>query len=695
MTADSATIEGDLAIATGDVRLVRGKQALEAPELTYDRGANRAIAEQGLRYVREGISLDAETADVDIDDRTGTFGQTRFAVTANGGRGQAARIESLDNGTYRLTEADYTTCPGPDPAWQLTAETIRLDRTSGRGEAFDTVLHFFDWPVFYSPYLNFPIDDKRHTGFLTPTIGSSGDSGFELAAPFYINIAPGRDATVTPRLLTDRGLQLAGQFRYLNPHSTGSIEAEVLPSDQAYGDDRALLHIEHKGRLTPNIGLDANYSRASDDEYFEDLGSTLARTSQSQLEQRVRLTAASPGVRFALLGQDFQTLANDDDGPAFTRDPYARLPAAQLSLLSPTRHLQAGLDAEVVNFSHDNAVEGLRYNLRPRALWGMDTRGWYIQSEASYYYTRYDLDGPGRAVRNREIPSVSVDAGLRFQRLLDNGWIQTLEPRAKYLYNEHEAQGGLPLFDTGIPDLHYERLFADNRFTGNDRIGDANQVALGVTSRFIEPESGRTAVRLDLGRVYGFRDLEVRLPTRSPIGYGNRHSDIVANAEYRPAADWHTSATTQYDPDSERINRGAVRAGYDDRDRRRITVGYHFFRDLRPLPDGPGFETLEQTQLTAAWPLNEAWHAIGRWNYSLEKSQSVNTLAGLEYRASCCWALRGAWRRYVDDDEGEYDTAIMFQIEFTGLGRFGDDIESLLEHDIVSTDSDYDSLQFP
>lgn len=695
VTADAAIITEDIAIATGDVRMEWNKQALEAPKLRYNRNTGRVTAEQGLRYRRAGINVDADTAHVDIDDGTGTFVDTRFIMSGNGGHGEAAEITWVGQGRYRLSDADYTTCPGPDPAWRLTADEIQLNRKTGRGEAFGTVLHFFGVPVFYTPYLNFPIDDKRHTGFLTPTIGFSDDSGFELAAPFYINLAPDHDATITPRFLSKRGLLIAGQFRYLNPHSTGAIEAEILPSDEKFGDDRELVHFDHTGRLTRSVALDIDYGWASDDQYFEDLGSTLASVSHAQIEQRIRLTVASPGIHFALLAQDFQSMGDDDNQGLFNREPYARLPAARLSLLSQTGSWQVGLDASVTNFQHDTRVDGLRYHLRPRIRWSTQKPGWFIVSEASYDYTRYDLEGPGRVIRNRGIPSFSVDAGLRFRRVLDNGWIQTLEPRAKYLYTAYEEQSALPVFDTGTPDLHYQRLFADNRFTGIDRIGDANQITLGVTSRLIEPESGRTVLRLGIGRVYGFRELRVQLPTGSPIGYGERHSNIVANAQYRPAANWYAGVTTQYEPTTERVNRASARAGYNDDEGHRLNVAYHFFRALRPQPNGPGFETLEQTELTVAWPLGDSWQFIGRWNYSLEKSQSVNTLVGLEYDASCCWAIRGAWQRVVGDSQGQYDTAIMLQIELTGLASFGDSIESLLEHDIVSRDSTYYHLRFP
>lgn len=697
LTADEASLasEDDTALARGNVRLERGEQALEAPVLRYNRATGRALAPEGLRYARPGLSLRADFADVMVDGRTGVFENADFALTENGGRGHARRVESLAANRVRLHDTDYSTCAGEDKAWRLTADRIDLNRDNGRGEAFGTTLRLADVPLFYTPYLNFPIDDRRHTGFLTPTLGVSGDNGVEFAAPYYLNLAPDRDATVIPRLLTRRGLQLGGEFRYLNPHSHGTAGAELLPDDNETGNDRYLLSLRHEGRLTPNVAVAADYTKVSDDEYFQDLDNTLARNSESQLERTLQITAAREGVRFSALAQNFQTL--EDDRGAFRTDPYERLPQARLSLLSPTHPWRVGMDSEFASFRRDGGLDGLRYDLRPRLGWDMDAGGWYARTEAAYRYTRYDLDVPAgtQATPSRSIPTLTADTGLRFLRRLDNGWLQTLEPRAFYLYSGYEDQSALPVFDTGVPDLHFERLFAANRFVGGDRVGDANRVTLALTSRFIDPESGRTLVKLDLGRAYGFRDPRVRLPQRSALGFGDRHSDVVANIEASPWAHWHAGATAAIDPDEDRANRASIRAGYRGDDDTRVDVGYRFYRDFRPTPNGTGFETLEQTDVSAVLPVAERWKFIGRWNYSLERRQSVETLAGVAYRPSCCWAVRTAWRRYLRNDEGDFDTAIMLQIELTGLGRFGEDIEAELDRDIVGDYSAFSDIRFP
>ncbi|MFC3105992.1 LPS-assembly protein LptD [Salinisphaera aquimarina] len=731
LVADQASLQNEVAEATGNVRLERNGQALEAPFVRYDRKTGEARARDGLKYYRPGLFLTADNGDVQVDDETGQFNGATYSIITNGGRGEAGTVTSLGNGNYELTDANYSTCAGETKAWMLSAKRIKLDREKGRGEAFNSTMRFYGVPVFYSPYLNFPIDDKRHTGVLPPTIGASSDSGFELAVPYYINIAPNYDATIVPRLLADRGLQLGGQLRYLYAHHRGEFDGEYLPSDNKYGDDRSLFHYEHVGRFNPYVSIEANYTRVSDGNYFDDLSSGLSRTSGSQLERAIRLTMADTGIRFTLLAQDFQTLEEKDDNNsdnnfnrAFTNDPYTRLPQARLEMLSPSSPFQAGLNAEFSNFKRDDDIDAYRVDAQPRLLWGVDQGGWYANSEANYRVTQYRLRGFDDApnvdagdyeddVITRDIPQFRAETGLRFARTFNEGWVQTLEPRLQYLYTGYEDQSNIPVFDSGVADLQFDRLFADNRFVGSDRIGDANQLTVGVTSRFISPDSGRTVAKLDLGRVTGFRDLRVNVPTSGEIGYGERGSDYVAGVEIRPTRHIRARTTVQYDPDDSRINRAIAAASYTTDAGYQLDLAYRRYRDYRPLRQAnnndntidivPGeFESLEQTAIGVRAPVTANLDVLGRWNYSLERSQNVETLAGFEYRPSCCWAGRVAWRHYVADDDGSFDSAIMFQFVLNGLGQFGETVRSFVDNDVYdsedtsrrSSDS-FDTIRFP
>lgn len=705
LTADTALLEQNgLARAVGHVRLVRGVQALQAPRLVYDRKSTRVTAPDGLHYYRPGIQLKAGQASVAVDQQTGTLEDVHFGLSANGGHGQAHKVQLKGAKHASLFGANYTTCPTTGiPAWQLSAGEIDLNRESGRGVAHNAVMRIHGWPVFWTPYINFPIDNKRHTGFLIPTLGNSSRSGFELATPYYLNIAPGLDATLTPRVLTRRGLQLGGQLRYLNAHNKGQLVGEFLPVDRRHDhDNRSLIQIQHTGRLGRHFGVEVNYSHVSDDDYFDDLGSGLSSTSHSQLEQRIVLGFAATGIRLAVLAQGFQNL---DDNPlsSLNLDAYNRLPQVTLSVLSPTAPWRIGLDASMTSFERRSSINGRRYNLRPRVIWRTDHGGWYFKSQAAYRLTYYRLDhlppGADNSIQ-RHLPSFSAELGLRFQRVLGNGWVQTLEPRLHYLYMGYDNQLAIPLFDTGRTDLDFNRLFSRNRFLGADRIGDANQLTLGVTSRFLEPNSGRTVLKVDLGRVFGFRDLRVHLPGRALVGYGNRDSDIVTHLVYSPAPAFHGALTLQYDPHDNQLNRSLLRLGYQGDHGKNVEISYRRYRDFRPAPPANTHpETLEQAGVFLQWPVTSGIRFIGRWDYSIQAHRGVNALAGVAYHASCCWAVRVAWNRHIRHESksthpARYDSAVMLQIELTGLGRFGDRINSALRHDIVDNSFGINRLEF-
>lgn len=720
LVANQATVADQIATATGNVHLERNGQTMEAPFVRYNRDTTEADAKGGLKYYRPGLYLTADSARVNTRDRSGQFNDTHYSVIDTGARGKAMTLDSSGDNTYQLTDADYSTCPGPTKAWLLSASRIDLDRNSGRGVAHNATMRIYGVPVLYTPYIDFPIDNQRHTGFLAPTIGASSHSGFELSAPYYFNLGPNYDATLVPRVMAKRGFQLGAQGRYLFKHDRGELDGQYLPSDRKYGADRGLVHFEHLGELNPYVGIQAQYNYVTDKDYFNDLSNNLSHTSTSNLERSLRLTAVKPdaGVRFSLLAQDFQNLNDNFNGIGglYQDQPYKRLPQARLQWLTPSAPFQAGVDAEYTAFDRNNSVTGSRADIRPRLVWGVDHGGWFANSEAAYRVTRYQLHNldqvqptdfvkPTHSTINRDIPSFDLGGGLRFSRDLSNGWIQTFEPRAQYLLVGYQNQSDIPIFDSGVPDLHYDRLFSQNRYTGLDRIGDANQLTLGMTSRFISPDSGRTVAQLDLGRVTGFRNLRVRMPNSGVTGYESKGSDYVAGITVSPSETLRGQATVQYDPHDNQVNRAIATATLGSRSGYQLDLGYRFYRDFRPARNVfrfkndhgnhdtrtnliPGkFENLSQTVLGVRAPITDRFKFVGRWNYSLEHSQNVESLAGIEYSPSCCYAARVALRHYVANNDGSQTNAILFQFVFRGLGQFGNTVQSFVDNNVFSNDT--------
>ncbi|HXG28590.1 MAG TPA: LPS-assembly protein LptD [Nevskiales bacterium] len=673
ITADSIELlDQGVSTLKGDVRLEHNGRVLEADSLFYDRQRNDIDVSGPVRVQDGDLGMVARTGQVDLDSGEGEFGDAEFSLTDGRGRGGARRLRNPRNGVMELEGVSYTTCNPGDDDWLLSADRLRINQNTGIGTARNTVIRFKGVPIFYSPYFSFPTGNERKSGFLVPSIGSSEETGLDIAAPYYFNLAPNVDATLTPRLMTRRGLQMIGDFRYLTRGSEGELAAEYLPSDdEEGGDTRHYTLWRHRALLSRNWALHVDYANVSDEEYFEDLDNTIGSSARNYLNRNARLHYQTAGgwLTFRGLMQDFQSL----DRTLFSgNEPHALQPQLQLDLRSPeTWPVQPGISTEFVRFVHSVGEEGSRIDVRPSLALSLDYLAWYLKSEAAYRYTRYDLDNrlPGLDESlTRSVPSLTLDTGLRFERYTRRGQIQTLEPRLFYVRVPFRDQTDFPDFDTGEPDFEFGQLFVENRYSGIDRIADADQATLALTSQLIDPASGRVGVKAGIGQIYRFDETDVLVPGTVPTDLDR--SDVVAATEIAWARDLSTTLSLQYDPDDSRFDRGSLRMQYRPDRGTVLNAGYRFRRDL-----------LEQTDLSFLWPLSPRWRALGRWNYSLRDDQEVETLAGLEYQ-SCCWALRMAYRRYISDTAGNYNDGIYLQLELTGLARLGDNFQSLLERDV-------------
>jgi LPS-assembly protein len=659
-------------------------QVLTAERGSYDLDTGAFHAEGRVFYRESGVALTGSEMDLQLDTNAGRIAGARYALVEQHGRGRAEHATWDGAGQAALTRATYTTCDPGDPGWLLSATRIDLDFDEGLGEAENAVLRVGGVPLLYTPWAQFPIDDRRRSGLLMPSFGNSSDSGFELAVPYYWNIAPNRDATFTPRLLSKRGLQLGAEYRYLYAHDDdarltqqGQLDLEVLPADDVYGDDRLGLRIEHAGRPAErwSVGLAAGY--VSDRDYLRDLGGTLADTNANYVERRG--FAAYSAADWNLVGQ-FNYLQ-----PLVESRPYQALPQLLLDY-APYRDglLRYGLDGELVRYDRADAadgaaeVTGLRLDLMPWVGARADRSWGYLEPRVGVRHTGYSLDDQlvGSDARpTRTLPLASVDGGLFFDRPAFGGTFrQTLEPRLFYLHVPYEnqndlvtdARGDEVVFDSGLPEFGWNSLFRGNRFSGADRVGDANQLSVAVTSRFVDERNGSERARLDLGQILYFRDRKVTLPGQ--VVETESSSSIVGRATANLGRGVDVAAELVWDPHASRTDLGTFALSYRPDLVRLLRVAY---RD--------NGSDIEQLDLGASWPLTANWHGVARWLYSLEAETSLETFAGFEYK-SCCWAARLVLREFVRDTlvPDDKDTAVMFQLELSGLGRLGDDITSFL-----------------
>jgi len=673
LNADHADFsEAGLSTLTGSVHVTQNGREFAADELEYSEATQHVVTHSESIFRDGRLAIRSRRTDYDLGIGSGVFLDNHFTLRQNSGRGSSRQLTVSKDGVATLEGVRYTTCAPGDEAWSLQANEITLDHENGVGTASNAVLRFQHVPLFYLPYFKFPIDGLRHSGFLFPIVGNNNSNGFDIRWPVYLNLAPNYDATVIPRYLSERGEQIGGRFRYLLPSSVGSLFGEYLPDDQKLGNSRSYLDFQHQGRITSRLGLDARYGEVSDRNYFANFGGGVDLTSTPFLDRGATLTYQAPAnLQIQALVQDYQTLTAPTS--AITT-PYQRLPQIRLNALTKNSFLntRAGIDGEFTNFARANSVEGQRFIAQPYLRWEKDQAAWYARGQADLSYTAYNLTDvtPGQpSGPRRTLPLFNAEGGLRFERLLNDGRVQTLEPQLYYLYVPYRNQDALPLFDSGLPDFDFPQLFARNRYSGQDRISDANQLTTAVTTRLIEPDSGIVRVKATFGQVYYFRGPRVDLPGFNTPSTGS--SDYLASVDYQITRSWSAAATTEIRPELDRINRASLDLRYRDPVAgdagARADFSYRYRNGL-----------LEQTDASFSAPITAAWRLAGRLRYSLRDSSTLEAFGGVEY-GTCCWAISATYRRFLSGGTiDRFSNGFYIQLELKGLTRIGNGFERLL-----------------
>ncbi len=668
LTADQIDLDkAGLSTLAGAVKLRQGEKEFSAEALDYDDQTRRVTVKSESLFRNPQLIIKSQQAEFDLDMESGSFLGADFVLPSRAARGTSDRITVFQSGHADFKVTSYTTCSPDSDAWYLTASDIRLDHDEGLGTARNAVLSLAKVPVLYLPYFQFPIDDRRRSGLLFPTVGESSKTGFDMRWPVYLNLAPNYDATITPRLMTDRGLQFGSDFRYLLGRGEGHAKYEYL-DDREFGQDRSYVQLEHDGLLNQRLGLEIDYNEVSDREYFEDLGGTFELSSITHIERSARLTYQAPAAyTVQALVQNFQPIASQLQS---LDDPYKRLPQIRLDALTKNAlyDTRAGFAGEFVNFAREASVEGMRVDLQPYLRYLHEQQAWYFTSQADLHYTAYNLkdNEAGQPQKpERTLPVLSAEGGLRFERITGSGAIQTLEPRGFALYVPYENQDELPLFDTGEPDFDFVQLFARNRYSGNDRISDAQHVAGALTTRMIDPDTGLARWSASFGQLYRLDQPQVELPDEPAPQSGA--TEFIAQIEYQIAPRWLGLIATQWSPRESQFDRSNFTLRYSDPERgQRFDIAYRYRRDI-----------LEQADVSLSLPVTGSWRIAARSRYSLADNQSLESLAGVEYE-TCCWAVRGSWRRYIASTDGDYNSGVYFQLELKGLTRIGSGFSNLL-----------------
>ncbi|MGA6099648.1 LPS-assembly protein LptD [Stutzerimonas marianensis] len=744
----------EVATLAGDVVLRQGSIQAEADEANLYQLENRGELRGNVRLRDRGALMVGDRAELLLDTGEAKVENAEYVVHEGKVRGNAQYAKREENAIIRLKDGTYTRCEPGDNDWYLQGNNVTLNPATGFGSATNVTLRVKGVPVFYTPYIYFPIDDRRQSGFLAPSISSSSDTGLSLVTPYYFNLAPNFDATLYPNYMSDRGLLMEGEFRYLTRNSEGQFGAAYLDDSNddrklqsEYEDQRWMYSWQHRTGLDSRWLAEVDYTDISDPYYFQDLDTNLDIDQPDHLDQRGTLTYRAPSytARLNVHAYERATIADVT--------PYERLPQLTLNGALPFQPggVRFAYNTEFVSFQRSlrsgyftdedgntgtseqlwydarlsglNRAEGERLHLEPGMSLPLDWSWGFIKPSLKYAYTRYDLtlDNRGRSEvtdfndsPDRSIPIASLDTGLYFDR--DTNWFgkdyrQTLEPRLFYLYVPYEDQSDIPVFDTGESTFSYASLWRENRFSGKDRIGDANQVSLGVTNRWIEP-NGMERQRFSIGQTYYFRDRKVQLPNlEDRPGSTSDVSPYALEYMFRFNRDWRFTSTFNWDPDEGRTRSGSAMFHYQpaDNPNKILNVGYRYRNDTVRFDQATGqwtyggdygtpgtpeyiedYYKINQHDISAIWPIVPQWSVIGRWQHDYSRNRTLEAYGGFEYD-SCCWKLRLINRYWIDYDEtslnpsqnDEPDNGIFLQIVLKGLGGvFGSSTETFLEEGI-------------
>jgi LPS-assembly protein len=662
------------------ILLRRADKLAGADSARYDPETMSLYLTGAVRYEDPGTQIRSDSAEFEYESGRIGFSGAEFWMGSNNSRGAADLLQISQDGLLQLDNVSYTTCPPGSNDWLIQAKDIDLDSRSGIGTARGVKLRFQGIPILYAPYLSFPISDARKSGMLTPEIGSTSRGGNELVIPLYWNIAPNFDATFTPRVLTDRGVQMQGQFRYLTRSHNGVVDAEYLNDDNLTGESRSYVGVDHTSLLWNRWRGKLVFREVSDNQYFEDLGGSLSTSTITHLNRTMRFDFHTDGLSLFGQLQDYQTI---DDAIVPEDEPYRRLPQVLARGSWPDLWLGAtiNLNGEIVNFDRDVGVTGWRFNLAPGLELPLTRPGLFFTPAIAVDYTSYDLSNtePGqRDNPERVLPIASVDTGIVLERLINNSSrkrVQTIEPRLLYVHVPFEDQSDLPVFDTITPDLNLIQLFRKNRFLGVDRIADTDQLSVGITSRVLDVGTGEELMSGTIGQIRYFNTSNVSLPPAST--FTDESSDYIAELHFLLLKNVNFDLGHQWGTSGDRgTTQSQARLQYRPATNRIINLAYRFRRD-----------SLEQGDVSWSWPLSRKWNFVGRYNYSFRDEKALEEFYGLEYE-SCCWGLRMVTRRYISTRDGTRDTTYGLQLVLKGMASVGTAADKLLERGILGYSAD-------
>ena len=715
------TDEDGKVILSGDAEVRRIDSVVKGDQIDYQQKTGQVNVRGNGFIMRDGNIVRGPELSYNLDAETGEVNDPNFWLGADGGSGKAERADIFSRSNMRLSSATYAGCPCQNPPWYITSPRVDFDFDENEGVARNAVLYFKGVPILASPYLSFPLRKERKSGFLLPTYGGSSNSGLEFTLPYYFNLAPNYDLTVTPRYMTKRGLQLGAEFRYLGQGYDGQLTGTYLNRDKLTDEERWMYWWQHRHTLGGGLSAYFDVRRVSDDDYFRDFTSFgLNEATIDALPSVAQLSwAGSEYWRAHLQTYTYQTL--QDRTGSYRRPPFDKLPELYLR---GARYNWGGFDVATDNYAVKfrmprfqapflysasvgdpsrypyQSYDGTRLSSYNAISYPIVRPGWYLTPKAALHLSQYTTNwngfeyagmDPGSArTQSRAVPLFSVNSGMTFERsttLFGNKSIQTLEPRIYYLYVPYRDQSTLPVFDTGIATFNFSQAFDENLFSGGwDRIANANQITWGLTTRWLDEDSGFERLSLSVAQRVYFENQKVTLPGTQPRNSTKSDYLVGATAALTDKLDLRFDA--QFNPESRDRNRMSAGMRWQPQRLAMLGATYRYERDPRQVSDptivnrfGYIDNSKEQVTFTGQWPLTKKLFALGRYDYSIQEKRSTQSVLGFEYKGDCCWAARVVYQRYAVSQK-DTNTAVFFQLELSGLGSLGTDPMGMLSRTI-------------
>lgn len=689
VTIDARTLSGlpNQFIYKDNVSLTRGNKLLTADRLTYLIEEKKATAKGNVNFVSGELTLYSDAIETQLKTDQTTLYQANYQFHGRGGRGTAVRI--YDNGLdlYEFNSSTYTACPPEDNTWTLNSSTLYIDNEEGTGSAYNAVLKIKGVPVFYFPYVSYPIRKIRKTGLLFPSFDLSNTNGFIMTQPLYLNLAENMDATFTPTYMEERGTLLATELRYLFNFGSGRLQAENLKNDRIREESRSLYHWDHNANFAGNWNIATNYSKVSDDFYFSDITTEYGSRTDNQLLQTAKLSYRQMNWNSELEVRDFQILGSG-------HTPHKVLPKLAFSAYQPIdwKSLQLDWYSEITQFEHadSNVYNGTRIHLEPKLSLPLLYNSFFVNTELKYMLSFYQQTIPESGKKqwydeldksvNRYIPSLKINSGINFERdflLFDSQYKQTLVPQIQYLYVPYQDQGNIGIYDTTSMLLDYYGLFRDNRFSGYDRIADANQLTIGISSHFLNAQ-GEQRMRFAVGQNYYLTSSRTQLPEQETVSETVSRSSVIGEFDINFNDKYFYHAGLEWDSFKNIINKANTTLEKRWSHNTYAQLNYRYIAISEEDDEG---NAVHQLGSKINWPINSQWTSFASYYYDLEYQHLFEQIIGLKYQ-SCCWAVgitydkhmlyyKGSLDTLSEDYETEDNIGITF--ELMGLGSAGYD----------------------